>query len=746
MIIINTISDVYFELNEITYAKIYQPLKQGAESIGIYNIYNTKQQLQNSTPYSEFKIDGIVYGTQKETIEALLNVIYLYEGIISQEIINNFITNEFLEQNIINNTYTGTVTNAPDEEDITEDVNVLKFKDRDSGFDNLGYKIIRSGFDWTSIPVGHANSILEIRGEFDFSGATITIPSNVTLKFNGGKFSNGTLTGDDTKIISDLNYIFNSDLTLAGSWKLKKVFPEWFGAVGDGISDDLTALRNMFVVADGSSGVQLEYGKTYKVTDFLTFQNSELDLNSSEIVFELLNSQLCLLPKNNTVVKNGKITNNSTGTVTSGEYQCPILVGRFGTGESYNNIKLYNLEIESNKANGNGIFVTSKSNNITIDNINFPDSTTIGRPILIHWGNADNPTVETFHPYNISINNISCGNMSYVAIDASVVVVSGAYNITVNNVHAKSLSYERGLFFHFAGDYGKYYADSGVQHLILKNVIFSNMSAELCDQKGFFISGVGTLAPVNDLLDAPYVKNITIKGNSLDSGGSIVSALNGVLDNITASYFKFGIVTGSALNGLVIKNSEISYSREMGISITSSIIAPKNIKIIGCKAYMNGQDGTSDGGIVVNTADNILIENCILGIEGTETQNWGIRTNATSTNVTIRNNHVVNNKAGGSSYSNGSSTNYKILKSFINNTFESGLTGTSGAGIITLRTISRASLQLRECEGSAAPTSGDWIAGEKVFDESPSAGSFIGWVCTVSGTAGTWKTFGAITA
>lgn len=48
--------------------------------------------------------------------------------------------------------------------------------------------------------------------------------------------------------------------------------------------------------------------------------------------------------------------------------------------------------------------------------------------------------------------------------------------------------------------------------------------------------------------------------------------------------------------------------------------------------------------------------------------------------------------------------------------------------------------------GSAAPSSGAWLRGDIVYNDSPSAGGLIGWVCVASGSPGTWKTFGAITA
>lgn len=46
---------------------------------------------------------------------------------------------------------------------------------------------------------------------------------------------------------------------------------------------------------------------------------------------------------------------------------------------------------------------------------------------------------------------------------------------------------------------------------------------------------------------------------------------------------------------------------------------------------------------------------------------------------------------------------------------------------------------------SAAPVAETWAVGDIVYNTAPSAGGFLGWVCTTAGTPGTWKTFGAIT-
>jgi hypothetical protein len=45
-----------------------------------------------------------------------------------------------------------------------------------------------------------------------------------------------------------------------------------------------------------------------------------------------------------------------------------------------------------------------------------------------------------------------------------------------------------------------------------------------------------------------------------------------------------------------------------------------------------------------------------------------------------------------------------------------------------------------------APSSGVWNQGDIVYTNNPTALGFIGWVCVASGSPGTWKTFGPISA
>lgn len=56
----------------------------------------------------------------------------------------------------------------------------------------------------------------------------------------------------------------------------------------------------------------------------------------------------------------------------------------------------------------------------------------------------------------------------------------------------------------------------------------------------------------------------------------------------------------------------------------------------------------------------------------------------------------------------------------------------------------RLARSLQPGSAGAAPSSGTWERGDVVFNTDPSAGGFIGWVCTASGTPGTWKSWGVI--
>lgn len=87
------------------------------------------------------------------------------------------------------------------------------------------------------------NTIYSIKYDFDLNGATIKIPSNSILKFEGGSFNNGTIILTKTAIDSPSYYIFKEKLVIQGECRNINTPVSWFGAIGDGLSDDSEALQ-----------------------------------------------------------------------------------------------------------------------------------------------------------------------------------------------------------------------------------------------------------------------------------------------------------------------------------------------------------------------------------------------------------------------------------------------------------------------------------------------------------------------
>lgn len=107
----------------------------------------------------------------------------------------------------------GNVTNAPDEEDITTDENnLLKFADRSTAVNQKGYKILRKNKTLAE-QVTNANTIYEVRYEFDINNATVTIPAGCELRFAGGKIVNGTIVATNRLRVNEWGF---EDVTING--------------------------------------------------------------------------------------------------------------------------------------------------------------------------------------------------------------------------------------------------------------------------------------------------------------------------------------------------------------------------------------------------------------------------------------------------------------------------------------------------------------------------------------------------
>ena len=171
----------------------------------------------------------------------------------------------------------------------------------------------------------------------------------------------------------------------------------------------------------------------------------------------------------------------------------------------------------------------------------------------------------------------------------------------------------------------------------------------------------------------------------------------------------YDLVTGMNQKGCVITDNDLQNINSHGIAITAGNFVVSNNVLVGCSVTnTSGYFITSISGTPYTSINGFIGGNTMVQV-GVYTINAFIRAEG----------DVFDNVVFGS------------------NTFV-------GAALTYLTT----SLGGR-CPGvymDVTPTGGTWKVGDVVNKLTPTAGGTIGWVCTTAGTPGTFKTFGAISA
>lgn len=180
--------------------------------------------------------------------------------------------------------------NLADNEDITSVNDVLKFANKDyspTSYSGLGRVYLRKNFVdgknvLTQDMINQENTIYIIQYDYDINGQSLTIPSGCVLQVDGGSFSNGTLSGQNSILVENASYIFKEGLTLSGTWINLILHPENFGVVAGVDTDNVTKFQRL---ADNTpDGATVKFGSN-QVYYFNYREGSEVQTNPTRMVF-----------------------------------------------------------------------------------------------------------------------------------------------------------------------------------------------------------------------------------------------------------------------------------------------------------------------------------------------------------------------------------------------------------------------------------------------------------------------------
>lgn len=245
-----------------------------------------------------------------------------------------------------------------------------------------------------------------------------------------------------------------------------------------------------------------------------------------------------------------------------------------------------------------------------------------------------------------------------------------------------------------------------------------------------------------------YGNNVTITGNSLrniqQDGISLRYVFNAVVaDNVIDTCGRNG------LYGLYVANVDFSNNNVSNIQYNGvAVLAPlkscrvRNTTLINPGLAGVATAGGNSGMLLDGNGGVDCSYNTVIG-EATSTKMlYGIQlASGDKRQYVVDRNIILRASSAGISLWN-DTPNVYALRSMFNNDSGSAVSGNSYAGITTA-IPGRGSSQ-RDFFGSAAPITGTWIQGDKLWVEYPAAGAPMGWTCVSGGTPGTWYPFGGM--
>ena len=525
------------------------------------------------------------------------------------------------------------------------------------------------------------------------------------------------------------------------------ISPEDFGAVGNGVADDTAAINAAIVYANSIGGGLVTSNKPHLITSpILMLSNVQLVISNTLTASgmsapasgnEIDHSAVLFLGTSvlTTPLSVSGVSGDTTVTVTSAT---GIAVGDMIVVEDNN---YFGSSTSAGVNSSLARVMVVAGNVLTIDNplpTAFPSATSLVRKVNLLQNSSVSVTTIAGAPYQgVTFQwarHCTVYNTEFNPIGKDAVYFHSAFgnlatNVIARNPQSNTSPYGYGCLFDF-GASDNILSDSyfeGIREISVgeygrRNIIKNNRIINPTDS-GVNTHGLGasdTLIEGNIIIDAAQY---SIAIGQVAPSGKAIDLRTIVKNNVILTSVGYGI-------------REVQYSP--GTSIASDTVIEGNVIRFGSTdaIYIGGANVSSD------VTNPMIINNKIISSGGN-----GIQIDTHSCNNVVIQGNRIDSPTGSGILLNSPGNNINIESNTI---FSAGAYGIRNYAegpriIINGNIINDAASGLYLNVGTQAPTTGTWKYGDIMPNVgNVSAGANVGWVCTVAGTPGTWKSMGTI--